>query len=69
VNAANEAGIGERFAHFHHLNGVTSPSTMPAAFDLRGPAEPSPAPIREPDPPENPDVPIREPDPAEPGEI
>lgn len=36
---------------------------------LRAPAEPSPAPIREPDPPENPDVPVREPEPDEPAEI
>jgi hypothetical protein len=39
------------------------------AYDCREPAEPSPSPIREPDPPENPDLPIREPEPAVPGEI
>jgi hypothetical protein len=38
-------------------------------YDFRGPAEPSPPPIREPDPPENPDLPVREPEPAVPGEI
>jgi hypothetical protein len=36
--------------------------------ELRDPAEPSPPPIREPEPPENPDVPLRDPEP-EPDEI
>lgn len=37
---------------------------------LRTPAEPSPAPVKEPlAPPENPDAPVREPDPTEPAQI
>ena len=36
----------------------------------RAPAEPMPAPIKEPpNPAENPDAPVREPDPEEPGQI
>jgi len=42
---------------------------FPIAEKLRAPADPSPSPIREPEPPENPDVPVREPEPAEPDEI
>jgi hypothetical protein len=40
-----------------------------SSYRLRAPADPSPAPIREPNPPENPDVPVREPEPDEPQEI
>jgi hypothetical protein len=43
--------------------------TTSLGYDLRIPSEPTPPPIKEPNPPENPDVPIREPGPDDPGQI
>lgn len=57
-----------QFGSFRHLSDMKS-LLFPIQYKLRTPAEPSPFPVREPDPPENPDVPIQEPDPEEPEEI
>jgi hypothetical protein len=44
--------------------------SWPVRYHLRTPAEPSPAPIKEPpNPPDNPDAPVREPDPDDPQQI
>jgi hypothetical protein len=38
-------------------------------YEFRGPADPSPNPVREPEPADNPDMPVREPDPEEPNQM
>jgi len=57
---------------FWHLNTMSFKAKSGAQLSgtNRAPAEPMPAPIKEPpNPAENPDAPVREPDPEEPGQI